>query len=70
METTKLRVSIAAAEKALAAVEKNGVEYFYTHEGNFPCGGCRTYEKAVREALAILRSIDVELSPARAGDKV
>lgn len=47
-------------EQALAAVEKNGVQYIVTHEGSVPCGGCYTYQRAVREALRLLRALDLE----------
>jgi hypothetical protein len=47
-------------ERALAAVEKNGVQQLVTHEGSIPCGGCFTYQRAVREALHLLRTLNLE----------
>ena len=60
MEITQIIASITEVEKLLAAVEKNGVTHIYTQEGNFPCGGCRTYQAAVLKALKILRSLNHE----------
>jgi len=61
-DENKLMESILKVEKTLTAVEKNGIEYMIAPDGTYPCGGCRTYQKAVREALAIIRSLDVSAS--------
>lgn len=47
-------------EQALAAVEKNGVQYIVAYEGSQPSGRCYTYQRAVRRALSLLRSIDLK----------
>jgi hypothetical protein len=55
-----LLLSLREVEQALAAVEQNGVQYIITHEASVPCGGCYTYQRAVRKALAVLRALDLE----------
>jgi len=69
MEITDLATSILEAEKALAAVEKNGVEYIHLQERSYPCGGCQTYQKAVHQALRILRSLDLDAIEDRVAGK-
>lgn len=60
MERTELTTTVASVERVLAAVEHNGIEHVYSPQGNYPCGGCRTYQVAVREALRILRSLEYD----------
>lgn len=60
MERAELKATVAEAEHVLAAVENNGVEHVYSPEGNYPCGGCKTYQAAVREALKILRTLEYD----------
>ena len=69
MEKNDLAARILEAEKALAAVEKNGVEYIHTQERSYPCGGCQTYQKAVQQALRILRSLDLDVIEDRVAAK-
>jgi hypothetical protein len=58
-DVNKLMASLLKVERTLSAVEKNGIEYLTAPDGTYPCGGCRTYQKAVREALVLIRSLDV-----------
>lgn len=55
-----LLVVLREVEQTLTAVEKNGVQYIVTHESSAPCGGCYTYSRAVKKALAALRSLNLE----------
>ena len=55
-----LRANLLEIEQALANVERNGVQYINTLEGSFPCGGCKTYQVAVRQALQLVRALLAE----------
>lgn len=55
-----LLLKLREVERALTAVEKNGVQYIVTHEASVPCGGCFTYNRAVKTALAVLRSLNLD----------
>jgi hypothetical protein len=55
-----LLANLLEMEQALANVEHNGVQYVNTLEGSFPCGGCKTYQVAVRKALQLVRALIAE----------